>query len=89
MLPQATPTAPADPPHSTPAHETIASLRAALAEAGLAIASFRWRLREAGYPFAEPPNLNATITQIDAALFPEAAKPETKKQARRVCQTAD
>ena len=63
------PTLPAMPtiPTSPPPRE---ELEATLAEAALVIASFRWRLREAGYPFREPSAVDATITRIDNCLLP-------------------
>lgn len=52
------------PPELARAHET-------LAEAALAVASFRWRLRSSGYPFREPPGIDGLIARIDAILYPE------------------
>lgn len=67
-----------NPPPSDPTPET---LRLALAEAALVIASFRWRLRAAGYPFREPSNVDATIARIDALVHPEEMqRAKTKAQ---------
>lgn len=61
-------TAPVEvPPELGRAHET-------LAEAALVVASFRWRLRSAGYPFREPPGIDGLIARIDAILHPEEIK---------------
>jgi hypothetical protein len=59
--------APTLPPELARAHE-------ALAEAALVVASFRWRLRSAGYPFREPPAVDGLIARIDSILYPEEAK---------------
>jgi hypothetical protein len=55
------------PPELGRAHE-------ALAEAALVVASFRWRLRAAAYPFREPPGVDGLIARIDAILHPEEIK---------------
>lgn len=59
--------APELPPELGRAHE-------ALAEAALVVASFRWRLRSAGFPFREPPNVDGLIARIDAILHPDELK---------------
>jgi hypothetical protein len=59
--------APELPPELARAHE-------ALAEAALVVASFRWRLRAAGYPFREPPGIDGLIARIDAILYPDEAR---------------
>lgn len=57
-------------------------LRAALAQAGLTIAAFRWRLRAAGFPFREPIDTERTIARIDALVYPEeTARAKSKKSA--------
>lgn len=56
----------------TPQPDTIPpEVRSTLALAALTVGSFRWRLRDAGYPFREPPNCDALIGQIDALLHPD------------------
>ena len=55
----------------TPADELPAAARDALALAARTVGAFRWRRRAAGYPFREPPQVDALITQIDALLHPE------------------
>lgn len=55
---------PAPTPTPTPA-ELLDLLR----DASLLIAAFRRRLRDAGYPFPEPPNTNGILTGIDAVCF--------------------
>ena len=55
--------------------------RAALAHASVIIASYRWKLRDAGYPFREPPEVDALIARIDRILFPEL---QTRTARRRV-----
>lgn len=57
-------------PTTPPPAPTLAELEEALAAAALVIAGFRWRLRDAGYPFREPPAVDATIAKIDACLMP-------------------
>lgn len=54
----------------TPA-EIPAEWRDALAGSALLISAFRWRLRQAGYPFREPAAVDAQIAKIDALLFPD------------------
>lgn len=60
-------TTPSLPPELARAHET-------LAEAALVVASFRWRLRSAGYPFREPPAVDGLIARIDSILYPDEAR---------------
>ena len=55
--------------------------RAALAQASITISSFRWKLRDAGFPFREPPDVDALIARIDKILFPEL---QTRTARRRV-----
>lgn len=55
-------------PKPAPAPEDA---RALLMECGLLLASFRWKLRSAGYPFAEPPGLARMITRLDNHCFPD------------------
>lgn len=49
----------------------VAKARTALARAAITIASFRWKLRAAGYPFREPPGVDMALDSIDAVLYPE------------------
>lgn len=49
----------------------VAQTRTALARAAMTIASFRWKLRAAGYPFREPPGVDMALDSIDAVLYPE------------------
>lgn len=58
------------PQPTSPAPASREELEQTLAEAALVIASFRWRLRESGYPFREPPAVDKTISRIDACLMP-------------------
>ena len=55
--------------------------RAALAHASVIISSFRWKLRDAAYPFREPPEGDAVLARIDRILFPEL---QTRTIRRRV-----
>ena len=52
----------------------VAQARTALARAAITIASFRWKLRAAGYPFREPPGVDVALASIDAVLYPEEAR---------------
>ncbi len=52
-------------------HADLVEARAALASAAVIISSYRWKLRDAGYPFREPPGIDTLIARIDAILFPE------------------
>lgn len=62
----------------TPEPDTIppevAQARTALARAAITIASFRWKLRAAGYPFREPPGVDTALASIDAVLYPDEAR---------------
>ncbi len=49
----------------------LAEARALLAAASITISSFRWKLRDAGYPFREPPDIDRLIARIDRLMFPE------------------
>jgi len=51
-----------------------------LMECSLLISSFRWKLREAGYPFREPPNVDRTLARIDATCTPE---PDLRRSQQR------
>lgn len=42
-----------------------------LRDAALLIGAYRRRVREAGYPFAEPPNAAGILAGIDAVCFPD------------------
>jgi hypothetical protein len=66
----ATVPAPLDPN----AHETLCA-------ASLIISSFRWKLRENGFPFKEPPGVDAIIRDIDALCFPDVPKSKQKTQS--------
>jgi hypothetical protein len=46
--------------------------------AALLISSFKWKLAKAGYPFTEPPGVDAILRDIDKLCFPE----ETRNKAR-------
>jgi hypothetical protein len=62
--------------------------RAALAHASVIISSFRWKLRDAGYPFREPPEVDALLARIDRILFPELQTRVTRKrEGPRILQT--
>jgi hypothetical protein len=60
---------------TTPEPDTIPpevqQARTALARAAITIASFRWKLRAAAYPFREPPGVDLALDSIDAVLYPE------------------
>lgn len=58
------------PPHVEASPE-VEQARIALARAAMTIASFRWKLRAAGYPFREPPGVDRALDSIDAVLYPE------------------
>lgn len=60
-----------------PAPPLDESTRRLLMEASLTIASFRWRLEKAGYPFREPPAVGRILAQIDGAVYPD----ENRKSA--------
>lgn len=49
--------------------------------AALLISSFKWKLAKAGYPFSEPPGVDAILRDIDALCFPEPEK-QNKKQGK-------
>lgn len=55
--------------------------RAALAHASVIISSFRWKVRDAGYPFREPPEVDAILARIDRILFPELQTRATRRRA--------
>lgn len=61
----------------TPA-EVPAEWRDALAGSALLISAFRWRLRQAGYPFREPAAVDQQIAKIDALLFPDPPRKRGK-----------
>lgn len=62
--------------------------RAALAHASVLLSSFRWKLRDAGYPFREPPEVDALLARIDRILFPELQTRVTRKrESPRILQT--
>lgn len=54
--------------------------RAALAHASVIISSYRWKCRDAGYPFREPPEVDALLARIDRLLFPELQTRVTRKR---------
>lgn len=62
------------PPHPADTPPEVAQARTALARAAITIASFRWKLRAAGYPFREPPGVDVALASIDAVLYPEEAR---------------
>lgn len=64
---------------------TPAELRDALATASLVISSFRWRLRDAGFPFREPPNVDRTLARIDALVYPDEIKKRASQQSSALC----
>lgn len=68
----------ADPVTASP-DEIIERQRALLCRASLAISSFRWRLKDAGCPFREPPALDVLIRDIDRQVFPELVEPPVLK----------
>lgn len=51
--------------------QTAESLHELLAESLQVIAAFRRRLRDAGYPFREPPNCDSITRRINARMHPE------------------
>ena len=55
--------------------------RAALAHASVIISSFRWKCRDAGYPFREPPDVEQLLARIDRILFPELQTRSTRRRA--------
>ena len=59
----------------------LAEARALLAAASITISSFRWKLRDAGYPFREPPDIDRLIARIDRLMFPEL---QSETRRRRV-----
>ncbi len=68
----------ADPVTASP-DEIIERQRALLCRASLAISSFRWRLKDAGCPFREPPAMDALIEDIDREVFPDIKAPRILK----------
>ena len=66
---------------NTPATLDADEARATLAHASVIISSFRWKLRDAAYPFREPPEVDALLARIDRILFPEL---QTRTVRRRV-----
>lgn len=74
---------------SPPTAADLGRLQMALAEAGLVIAAFRWRLRAAGYPFREPPNVSETIARIDALVHPDECKPAKRAMNSKQNHAAD
>lgn len=74
----------ADTPASAPAQSAQPATNAdhlLLMDCALIISSFRWKLREAGYPFPEPPNTQRTIARIDAVCFPDEKRRKPAKTA--------
>lgn len=55
--------------------------RAALAHASVIISSYRWKVRDAGYPFREPPEVDSVLARIDRLLFPELQTRVTRKRS--------
>jgi len=55
--------------------------RAALAHASVIISSYRWKVRDAGYPFREPPDVDALLARIDRILFPDLQTRTTRRRA--------
>jgi hypothetical protein len=49
--------------------------------AALLISSFKWKLAKAGYPFTEPPGVDAILRDIDVLCFPEENKKQGKVKA--------
>jgi hypothetical protein len=48
--------------------------RRLLATASITISSWRWKLRDAGYPFREPPGIDKLIEEIDCGSVPVKSK---------------
>lgn len=68
-------------PTDSPAPEFNADeARAALAHASVIISSYRWKCRDAGYPFREPPEVDSLLARIDRLLFPELQTRVTRKR---------
>jgi len=61
---------PTESPAPLPVDPIAHAMRELLMESALCIASFRWKLRAAGYPFKEPPNVQRIIAEIDNLVFP-------------------
>ena len=55
--------------------------RAALAHASVIISSYRWKTRDAGYPFREPPEVDSLLARIDRILFPDLQTRTTRRRA--------
>lgn len=55
--------------------------RAVLAHASVIISSYRWKTRDAGYPFREPPEVDSLLARIDRLLFPELQTRVTRKRS--------
>lgn len=56
------------------ASDEVRELRELLMTSVVLLGAFRRRLRDAGYPFREPPAVEALIARADRALYPEEAK---------------
>jgi len=70
---------------NTPANtesKTDRDMRNTLMHAALILSSFRWKLRKAGYPFCEPPGVDALLRDIDTLCFPEPEKIKQKSKAK-------
>ena len=57
-----------DKPAVTPRES---AMEACLTHAALLIASFNWKLAQAGYPFRPPPDVSRILTEIDGLLYPD------------------
>ena len=60
-----------------------ATVRRLLATASITISSFRWKLRDAGHPFREPPGIDALIRDIDAVMYPMEADKRPRRPPRQ------
>ena len=56
--------------------------KATMCSAALLISSFKWKLAKAGYPFCEPPGVDAILRDIDALCFPDPEKIKQKTKAK-------
>lgn len=64
-----------------PESKFVRDARSTMCGAALLISSFKWKLAKAGYPFSEPPGVDAILRDIDALCFPEPEK-QNKKRAK-------
>lgn len=65
-----------------PESKFASDARQTLMHASLLLSSFRWKLRKAGYPFCEPPGVDAMLRDIDTLCFPEPEKIKQKTKAK-------